>query len=149
MEFMNYYICITNAENWEIIEKKNIWGVSERYKYIIEKVSKGDILLIYETKKGSKPTYIRAIYKVDGEMYTDSSGVFISPKRFKFTNNEKYPLRLNIKKIIIFEKPIDFKKLVVKIEFIKNKKHWGACFMGRSMINLSEKDYNTIVNGYL
>ena len=42
-----YWLCITNRENWEIIEKHNIWGVSERHKNTIMKVKKGDKLVFY------------------------------------------------------------------------------------------------------
>jgi len=27
---MTYWLCITNREDWEIIKKNNIWGVTEK-----------------------------------------------------------------------------------------------------------------------
>jgi predicted RNA-binding protein len=39
---MNYWLCITNEENWKVIREKNIWGVPERHKNTIAKVKFGD-----------------------------------------------------------------------------------------------------------
>jgi predicted RNA-binding protein len=44
---MNYWLCITNEENWNVVKAKNIWGVPERHRNTILKVKKGDKLLMY------------------------------------------------------------------------------------------------------
>ncbi|MBB6402672.1 putative RNA-binding protein [Methanococcus maripaludis] len=142
----NYFMCITDEENWNVVKDKKVWGVSEMYKNTIAKVEKGDMLLIYEMGKNGKepkPQYVRGLYEVTSEVKTDNKRIFgIHPDR----PNETYPLRLKLKEIEVFESPILFKPLVEKLEFIKNKKQWSGS-LRRAMVPLSEKDFNTIRNG--
>nr|MDO8080354.1 EVE domain-containing protein [Candidatus Freyarchaeota archaeon] len=42
---MNYWLCLTNAENWEVVKNKKVWGVIDRYKNKISQVKPGDILI--------------------------------------------------------------------------------------------------------
>ncbi len=35
---MNYWLCILNSENWEIVKNKKIWGVTARHKNKISQV---------------------------------------------------------------------------------------------------------------
>ena len=50
-----------------------------------------------------------------------------------------------LKEIKIFEPPINFKDLIPKLKFIKNKKKWSGHLMGKAMREISEEDYKTIV----
>ena len=53
---MAYWLCITNSENWDVINNKNTWGVSDRHKNTINRVKKGDQVAIYgiQEKKEDK-----------------------------------------------------------------------------------------------
>ncbi|MBA2861829.1 putative RNA-binding protein [Methanococcus maripaludis] len=142
----NYFMCITNEENWNVVKDKKVWGVSEMYKNTIAKVEKGDMLLIYEmgiTGKEPKPQYIRGLYEVTSDVNRDGKKIFGAHPR---NPNETYPLRVKLKEIEVFESPILFKPLVEKLEFIKNKKQWSGS-LRRAMVPLNEKDFNTIRNG--
>ena len=99
---MEYWICITNEENWQIINKSNVWGVSERWKKNLIQVKPRDHLIFYvmQTKKDREtvPPRIAGIFKVASEPYTDKKKLF-KPHREK----EIYPYRIKINSIKIAE----------------------------------------------
>ncbi|MBM7408417.1 EVE domain-containing protein [Methanococcus maripaludis] len=144
---MNYFLCITTEENWNVIKEKKIWGVSERYKNIISKVALGDYLIIYEMGKPktktseAKPQYVRAVYEVVSEIKEDTKKIF---EPHMNNTSEVYPLRVKLKEVKTFEKPVIFKKLVPEMEFIKNKKVWAGS-LRRAMVQLGEGDYKKII----
>ncbi len=134
---MLYWLCITNRENWEIIKKHNIWGVSERHKNTIMRVKKGDKLIFYIKQKiyGKKkhPSVIAGIYEAISEPYRDETEIF---------EGGTYPWRVKIKPVRLGE--VNFKDLIPKLSFIKNKKRWSGHLMGRAMIKIPEEDYHII-----
>jgi predicted RNA-binding protein len=144
---MAFWLCITNEENWEVIRSKNVWGVSERHRNTISKVKKGDRLLIYlkqeRKEERVEETRIVAEYEVSSEVFRDSSRIFKSPKGM---GNETFPLRIKMTAVEIFKAPVEFKPLIPKLEFIKNKKKWTGHLMGKAMKEISEKDYRLILS---
>lgn len=128
---MNYWICIINRINWEIVKNKNIWGVSERNKYIIPRVMKGDKLVFYITQEG----ILAGIFEAVSEIFEDNSRLFESDK------GEMFTYRIKIAPFKISKEPIKLKSLISVLEFIINKKSWGTYFFGRAMRSLSKKDY--------
>lgn len=142
---MAYWLCITTEENWNVIKQKNIWGVAERHQKTIEKVKPRDKCLIYvmATKKNKEtiPPRIVAAYEVVSKVFKDSSRIFKS-QPYK---NEIYPLRIKLKPIKIFPDPIDFKPLVSKLKFIKNKQKWVGHVRGRAMREIPEEDFKFIM----
>ncbi|WP_459202076.1 EVE domain-containing protein [Methanococcus sp. CF] len=148
---MNYFLCITTEENWNVIKEKKIWGVSKNYENAISKVNIGDYLVIYEMGKPktkiseAKPQYIRAVYEAVSEVNENNRKIFESHPKNPL---ETYPLRINLKEVKIFDEPILFKELVPKMEFIKNKKQWSGS-LRRAMAQIGEKDYKKIVENQL
>jgi len=144
---MTYWLCITTEENWNVIKQENIWGVQEKHRNTISKVKLGDKCLIYvmSTVKDDEliPPRIMGIYEVASEVFKDSSRIFKPPKRDK---NETFPLRIKLKPVRIFEKPIDFKSLIPKLKFITNKKKWTGHIQGKAMRTIPEEDYNLILS---
>jgi predicted RNA-binding protein len=59
--------------------------------------------------------------------------------------NEVFPLRIKLKPIKIFDKPVDFKSLIPKLKFIKNKQKWTGHIQGKAMREIPEEDYNLIL----
>jgi len=59
-------------------------------------------------------------------------------------SNEVFPLRIRLKPIKIFEKPVDFKSLIPKLKFITNKQKWTGHLMGKAMRQIPEVDYDLI-----
>ena len=142
---MAYWLCITNDENWDAIRKKNIWGVSQRHRNTIAKVKPGDKCLIYvkSTKKDNEilPPRIVAIYEVVSEVFEDRSKIFKSSSG----KSEVYPYRIKLKPVKIFEKPVEFKSLILELKFIKNKKRWTGHIQGKAMREIPEEDFRLIV----
>ena len=137
---MRYWLCVTNQENWEVIKEKNIWGVEERHRNTISKVRPGDKLLIYVmgTKKENEtlPPRIVAVYEAVSETFIDSS------RRFK---GKLYPLRIRLRPIAVFPKPLDFRELVPKLSFIKNKRMWVGHIRGKAMREIPKGDFETVL----
>jgi len=137
---MKYWLCVTNQENWEVIREKNIWGVEERHRNSISKVRPGDKLLIYVmgTKKENEtlPPRIVAAYEAVSETFTDSNRLF---------KGELYPLRIRLRPIAVFSKPLDFRELVPKLGFIKNKRMWAGHIRGKAMREIPERDFETVL----
>ena len=144
---MAYWLCITTEENWKIIREKNVWGVPERHRNTIAKVKQGDKLLIYikqeRIKDVVKESRIVAIYEVTSKTFKDSRRIFKAPKGM---GNETFPYRIRIKPVRIFKKPIEFKSLIPKLKFIKNKEKWSGHLMGKAMREIPEEDYNLILS---
>ncbi|MEG9194153.1 MAG: EVE domain-containing protein [Candidatus Methanoglobus sp.] len=137
---MKYWLCVTNQENWEVIKEKNIWGVEERHRNAISKVKPEDRLLIYVmgTKKENEtlPPRIVAAYEAVSEVFTDPS------RRFK---RKLYPLRVRLRPIAVFSKPLDFRELVPKLGFIKNKRMWVGHIRGKAMREIPKGDFETVL----
>jgi len=137
---MKYWLCVTNQENWEVIREKNIWGVEERHRNAISKVRPGDRLLIYVmgSKKDNEllPPRIVAAYEAVSEVFTDPS------RRFK---EKLYPLRIRLRPIAVFSKPLDFRELVPKLGFIRNKRMWVGHIRGKAMREIPGGDFETVL----
>ena len=73
------------------------------------------------------------------------SNVYRDGKRiFKSKSGETFPNRIRVKPIRVPDKPLEFKPLIDKMEFIKNKKKWNTHLFGRAMREIPEKDYRSI-----
>ena len=129
-----YWLCITNRENWEIVKKHNIWGVSERHRKMILQVKEGDKLVFYVKQeirgKEKYPSAIVGIFEAVSEPYKDETEIF---------RGGIYPWRVKIKPIKLGE--IEFKPLIPKLKFIKNKNGWTGYLMGKAMREIPEEDY--------
>ena len=134
---MNYWLCIVNAENWEVVKNKKVWGVTDRYKNKISQVKAGDILIFYITKSYE----VGGIMKADSEPYASTEKIFSSKG---FTLEETFPNRVKLKPQLIPHKPVSFKEIIPKLKFIKNKKHWAGSLQGKTMRLIPEEDYETI-----
>jgi len=138
---LKFWICVTTNENWSIIKDKNIWGVPERSRRIIENVKPGDKIAIYviQTREKDKvvPSRIVGIYEVVSEAYFDNSPIFAQYR------GKTFPYRIKIRPIKIFSKPLVFRDLIDKLSFIKNKRFWTVYFR-RAMFEIPEKDFEVI-----
>ena len=143
---MAYWLCITNEDNWKVIKQRNIWGVPERHRNTIARVKPRDKLLIYlkqeKIKDEIKEPRIVAVYEAVSEVFKDSSRVFKTPKGM---GNETFPLRIKLKPVKIFDKPVEFKPLIPKLKFITNKKKWSGHLMGKAMREIPGEDFDLIV----
>ena len=146
---MGYWLCVTSEENWRVIREKKVWGVSEKFKKTIQRVKPGDKLVFYlvQTRKGDEiiPSRIVGVFEAVSEAYRDSSRIF----KGKSTGGEiTYPYRVKLKPIKIFHKPIEFKPLIPKLNFIKYKDKWTG-YIRLPMRKIPEEDFQLIVSGNL
>ena len=123
---------MTTEENWEIIKKQHVWGVTDRHQNILAKTEVGDLLVYYVISK-----QLGGIFRVETEPTRDSKHVF---------KGGSFPNRINISPILVSKSPIEFSaQLRDQLDFIKNKQRWSAHFR-RAMLAISEKDFHTIEN---
>ena len=138
----NYWLCITNNQNWEIIKEKKIWGVSKRHEKAIRKSKIGDKLIFYVKQENQKGKIIEprivGVFEVASDVYEESTKIFKAPPK----TNETYPLRIKVKPLILGE--IKFKPLLPQLTFIKNKKRWSGHLMGKAMRPIPREDYELI-----
>lgn len=147
---MLYWLCITTEDNWNVIKKKNVWGVQESHRNTIGRVKVGDKCLVYvmSIKKDDEliPPRIMGAFEVTSKVSIDNSRIFKPPGRNK---NEVFPLRIKLKPIKIFEMHVEFKTLIPKLKFIKNKQKWTGHIQGKAMREIPEEDYGLILSrGY-
>jgi predicted RNA-binding protein len=142
---MTRWLCISNWSNDKITREKNIWGVARRYQKTIANVRKGDTLLMYTVHemmdKKMIPSAITSIYEVISDVFEDNKSIFKTPKDL---GEEKFPLRLKLEPVKIFEEPILFKPIVPKLKFIKNKTMWSGSIR-TAMRMIPEEDYQFIL----
>lgn len=143
-EEKNYWLCIGNSENWNIVKEQKIWGVSERHRNILEKVKEGDFLVFYTImgKRGEQTIQpqIRGIYKASSKPFIERTRIFKSPEK----REELFPHRVKLEPVYVPENSAQFRKLIPEMEFITNKKRWNTHLFGRAMRNIPKKDFETI-----
>ena len=139
------WLCISTRANDEVTKRHLVWGVAKRYENTIAKVKEGDTLLMYTMQEIVNreviPSAVTGIYEASSQVYEDTSSLFVTPKAL---GNEVFPLRIKVKPIQIFKKPIPFKPLVPTLTFIKNKKMWSGSIR-TAMRVIPEEDYQTII----
>jgi predicted RNA-binding protein len=123
-------VFISNNENWEIIEEKNIMGLGGRGLEILPKIKKGDICAIYIKGK----MVFKAIYEITLEKYT---------RKVKWKNGS-YPEIITLNPIKIAKKPLNIKEIISELKFIKNKENWMVYFRFPKFI--PEEDLELIQN---
>ena len=141
---MNYWLCITNEENWKVVKAKNIWGVPEGHKKQLNEVEIGDFFVFY--LKGEKvkdvrlPPRISGIFKVVSKPFKDENKIFSS---VGFKNDEIFSHRVKLDPLIIKNK--EFKPFIPKLTFIKNKKKWQGHIQGKAMRSIPKEDFKLIM----
>jgi predicted RNA-binding protein len=144
---MNYWLFVTTAENWKIITEKSFIGISKRNERAVSRVKIGDKCLIYIKRWLEGGDYegplVIGEYQIESGIYVDNTRVFDSPNT---SQKEVFPLRLKLKRVGQPADPVPFRPMIPKLSFIINKKKWGSSLQGRGLINISERDYLTVVS---
>ena len=138
---MNYWIFITNPENWGVTKEKKVVGYAERYKNALSRVHKGDKCLIYVTKE----SIVNGEYEIGSDVYDDEKSIFHAAPT---APTEVFPLRLKLKLVTSSPRQTDFKPLIPKLSFIKNKQKWAGTFQGNACLSIPEQDYRIIVSSF-
>lgn len=131
----NYWLCVTSEENWEVVKKHKLWGVSERNKAQIEMVEPGDNLAFYV-----KPQRLMGIFQADSGAFKSDEKIFGTSG---FSKEEIFPYRIKLKSYFEPKEPVLLKILVPKLKFITNKKKWMG-HLRRAMQIIPKEDYDTM-----
>ena len=118
-------------------------------KHKIHKAKPGDTLLVYVgqqviDKETTLPPAITGCFAITSEVYEDTKRVFTAPPKVG-NGDEVFPLRIKLKTIEIFDPPVEFKPLIPKLAFIKNKTQWSGHIRGQAMRTIPEEDYEFIM----
>jgi predicted RNA-binding protein len=132
---VNYWLCITNEKNWEIIRKRNIWGVPKRSRGIIQKVKTGDLLIFYVA-----PKRVLGVFKAVSEPYVDEEAIFSSEG---FRDDERFSHRVRLEPVVLAKEYVDFSSLIPRLGFIVNKKRWSG-YLRRAMVQIPREDYDLL-----
>jgi predicted RNA-binding protein len=132
---VNYWLCVTNKENWGIVAKQRIWGVPKRNRRLLESVKPGDTFVFYV-----KPRRLRGIFKVISDPFISKEKIFGTTG---FAEEETFPYRVMLEPVLILKKPIDFAELIPVLTFIRNKKRWTG-HIRRALQKIPKGDYKKI-----
>jgi predicted RNA-binding protein len=133
---VNYWLCVTNEENWNVVKKRRVWGVPEkRGKRQIEAVKPGDYLVFYVT-----PMRIGGIFKAVSEPFESKERIF---SWTNFGREEMFPYRVKLEPNVVAKELVPFDKLVGKLNFSKGHKRWNI-MVRRAMVEISERDFEVI-----
>ncbi len=132
----SHWLLVTTRENWSYLRSKSEWAFRENTRSSSLRVAQGDHGIVYllgDGKLGSSAIgglveFVGAIRTIHGINSFDQS----------------YPIRIDVRVIHQLNPPTSFAGFVSRLEFIKSKSYWGAHLRGRSLIRLSDKDYETL-----
>ncbi len=134
----NYWIFVTNGPNWEVVRKKLIWGLPKGRENAIRRVRKGDLAFIYvmSEKRGDEvvPPRIAGLFEVASEPFTSSEPVF---------KGGAYPNRVRLRPVLVPDRPVEFKPLIPKLSFIRNKRFWTG-HLRSEMAKISKEGYDLL-----
>lgn len=126
-----FWLALTDDDNWEIIKSNGIYAVKSVNQY--NKLCKGDRLVIYLI-----PKRICALYEIES---------LSSSKNKKFKSDD-FKYYFDIKPILILDEPVKItnklksKKIVDNLSIFKGTIRWGTVLMGRSIIEITQSDYD-------
>ena len=121
------------------MKENKIWGLPKGRENSIKRVKKGDKAFIYLMQEVIKdktiPTRIVGLFEVASDPFTSSERIF---------KDRLYPNRVRLKPILVLEeKYLEFKPLVPKLSFIKNKNYWSGYFRS-GLVRISDRDYEIL-----
>jgi len=129
---VNYWLTLTDEENWNIIKENNIYAVKSEE--LLKQFSVGDLLVMYLI-----PKQISGIFEIK-KLKTS--------KQIKF-NSKEYSYFIDITPLKILSSPFEVSRkgnrsFIDNISIFKNSSRWGTILMGRSVIKLIKEDYEYI-----
>lgn len=136
IELVQYWFCVMDEENWQIIKNEKIWGVPKRNHKRIKKVEIGDMLVFY-----MKPKKLVGVCRAKSAPFTSDEKIFVTRG---FSEEETFPYRVRIQPFMIPRKPVSFESLIPKMRFIANKKIWPV-YLRKAMQSIPKEDYETII----
>jgi len=133
---VNYWLCVTNEENWKVVKERKVWGVpAKRGKRQIESVKPSDYLVFYV-----KPKRIGGIFQAASEPFESNEKIF---SWVEFGTEEIFPHRIKLEPMTVPKEPVPIEALVSKMSFARGRKRWSV-FLRRAMVKISAKDFELV-----
>jgi predicted RNA-binding protein len=123
---------VTNEDNWRVIRERRVWGVPERRKKIIERVSPGDLLVFYVT-----PKRIGGVFQASSKPYESRVEVF------KAVKGEIFPYRVDLTPVRVLMKPVEAVDVIKRLSIFPKGRYWTAP-LRTGMIEITEEDYRLL-----
>lgn len=141
---MNYWLYITNSDNWKVTKKTNILGASERYRNSLSKMGIGDKCLVYVISNSEMTApKIMGEYKVVSKVFEDTTKIFQAPEN---KPSERFRFRVKLERVRVFKEPIAFKPLISQLTFITNKQRYSLHIRGKAIVPIPKVDYELITS---
>ena len=134
---VNYWLCVTNGENWGVIRERDVWGVPKRSRGRIERVRRGDYLVFYVI-----PGRVCGVFRAVSEPFVSEEPIF---SWVEFGRPEVFPYRVRVEPVILPVEPLEFRVVVPRLGFIGNKVRWSV-YLRNAMRPIPEEDYEVIVS---
>ena len=132
---VNYWLCVANLENWEIIQKEKVWGVSAKNRRLLDRTEINDILIFYvKTRK------LAGIFKITSKPFESKKQVFVSKG---FSNKENFSYRVRIEPLIVPRELKDFGILIPKLGWETKHGAWRGN-VRKAMSRVAEPNYKII-----
>ena len=141
---MHPWLCVTSEENWNVVKSKRMWCVAEKDREKLKGTDVGEFLVLYIKQKRKNDITIRP--RIKG-IFKIASKPFYSEERI-FSGIEIYPWRVRINPIAIPRAPLEFMKLVPRLQFIKNKEKWYS-HLRVAMRKIPRQDFDLIKSAIL
>lgn len=138
------WLCITTNENWNAIKAKEIWAVKESDQKKLDRLTIRDLLVFYVKQRSDNDNIvgpqIKAVFQVDSTPFHDSTKLL--PDSIP---RERFTYRVRIKPVIVAREGVDFKEIVPKIGFIKNKEKWFL-YLQTAMRSIPKRDFDLLLS---
>ena len=130
----HFWFYVTSLENWHRIVQQKAIGIPKYNRHKIEMVKTGEQIVTY--LKGEMT--IAGVLEATSEPYVDETPLF---------TGDIFPYRISVILRYVAENRLSFdKKLILQLDFIKNKARWVSHIQGKnSFRELSENDFQRIL----
>ena len=131
-----YWINVISKEHVLLGVKEGITQSGHGKEAPLKKMRKGDWIIFYSPKQSLEGNEKLQAFTAIGQLPDDAIYQFEMSPTFK-----PFRRKVNFKKA----KEVSILSLIEKLDFIKDKKHWGFMFRF-GLFEISEKDFNIISN---
>jgi predicted RNA-binding protein len=131
-------------ENYLIARRLGIIGLSQRAKSGIEKISTGDIIIFYISKKKTdSPSndHSQRIRQFHGIARVSSTAFTSNDILWPVKGSKIYPYRVKVE--FLSDASVDAKPLIEKLSFVRNTLYW-ALPLQKGYEEISPKDFELI-----
>ena len=129
---VNYWLCVTTKENWEIVKNKNVWGVSEKNRSLLEKTQVGDCLLFY-----IKTNQLGGIFRIVSAPFRSEEDFFVSTGE----SREAFPYCVRLETLVLPSEAKNFQEIVSRLRFVGGNKDAWRSMIRKAMQRVSSFSY--------